>query len=321
MLSVVAYNEAGEKVKSIGTVQLSSNMNGMLLEEGGSVTDLFDSSAGKLSLIFPGVASPGSTGVVTLYWDGKNDNGMDVTPGVYYIKAEVTDNYGHVNSLTEEVTVLNTEQWVRLSIYNEAGELVATLQDNTAPSGPVMLDSDEVIYVGGGAAPAAFKYSTGGTLLWDGKNSFGNLVSSGIYELQLEVKTKDGNYEMVESRTITVIAARAGAVLGDVKAYPDPYTVQAAPAAPVTINWTNKEKGQVTIYIYNIAGELIKTIRAGLDSPAGAQWDLTLSNGKYAAGGLYVIVVHARSGAGQAETKKIKFAVIQQYNFNSDLVN
>jgi flagellar hook assembly protein FlgD len=321
ILSVEAYNEAGEKVRTIGVIQLSSGINGMQMEEGGKITDLFNPADGSLSIIFPGIDSPGSTGGVTLDWDAKNDSGMDVSQGVYYIKAEVMDNYGHVNTLTEQITVLKTEEWARISIYNEAGEIVARLQDNVAPAEPIELESDNVILVGGGAAPAAFKYSASGTLYWDGKNSFGDLVSSGIYEIQLEVKTKNGYSTVVESKTVTVLAAQPGRILGDVKVYPNPCVFQDEPAAPVTINWTNKSKGEVTIRIYNIAGELIKTIRAGLDSLPGANWDMTSSNGKYTGSGLYVIVIHARSAAGQQETKKIKFAVIQKYIYNNDLVN
>jgi flagellar hook assembly protein FlgD len=321
MLTLEAYNEAGEIVKTIGTVQLSSAINGMLMKEGGNVTDIFSTSDGALSIFFPGVGSPGSTGGVSITWDGKNNSGMDVSPGIYYIKAEVTDNYGHVNTLTEEVTVLNTEQWVRISIYNEAGELVDRLQTSILPTGTIKFEPGGVLLVGGGAAPVPFKYASDGMILWDGRNSFGQIVSSGIYEIQLDVKTKSGYDTVMDTETVTVLAAQAGKVIGDVKAYPNPYYLESDNYAPMTIDWSNKTAGTVTIRIYNLAGELVWTGAGLLDSMQGMKWALSTSGGRLVASGIYVCYLHAKTAAGAEETKSIKIAVVQKYIFDNDRVN
>jgi flagellar hook assembly protein FlgD len=323
MLTIEAYNSAGEKVKLITHVQVSGNINNVLLLFKGNQADTFDPGVAGLTIRMPGIAAPGQlNGEVDETWDGTAGNGNTVGQGIYYIKISVTDSFGHVNTVIEEVGVLKVEQWVRLSIYNTAGELVARMQKNKVPAAPVDLDIPEVLYIGQGASNIDLKYSTDGSMFeWDGRNSQGKLVDTGIYEIVVEEKTIDGYYNLVTTRSVTIMKVNGQGVLGDVKAYPNPFVVEEDGFTPATIDWSNKTAGNVTVRIYNVAGELVRTLSAGLDAPAGIKWDLTTGTGRYVSTGLYEILIQGKNAAGEEQRKSIKFVVIQKYGFENDRVN
>ena len=64
---------------------------------------------------------------------------------------------------------------------------------------------------------------------------------------------------------------------------------------------------RLSIRIYNVAGELIRTLAAdgGITS-----WDLTASNGSEVAAGVYVAVMSAEK-AGAVETRTVRIVVLQ----------
>jgi hypothetical protein len=118
-MSVTIYNSAGEKVRQLyqGGSQI---MPGGFSESVGA----FEALAGSVSLVFPGQLQSGGS---SLQWNGSNDGGQAVGAGSYTIMVSLVDAYGAVQTWTKNVTVLPQALSQSLSVYNSAGELVASL--------------------------------------------------------------------------------------------------------------------------------------------------------------------------------------------------
>jgi flagellar hook assembly protein FlgD len=326
ILTIEAYNEAGEKVKIIAQTMVNSNditdFQTLVTDPSGTTLaagQVFDPAAGPLVLRFTGIWTPSTLGAayVDFPWDGKNQNAQDVSQGIYYIKISVTDAYGHVETNIQEIQLLKSAGLVRVSIYNAAGELVRRIEDPNVPSANVGLDVPDVVQVGGGAT-ATIKVSDTQSVIWDGKNATGETVESGIYEVQLEAQ-KGNAFEIIESKTINVLELKGASMLTDPadpklfpKVYPNPLVVDGSAAnQAVTIEWYSSAAGGVIVKIYNIAGELIRQFDANMANKS-VQWNLTSNGGNSVSGGTYVVLLQAKSADGRTETRYTKFSVIRK---------
>lgn len=322
MLVIEAYNEAGEKIKVIAQAQIGSDVENAFISAGGNETGLFNPVDGELVINIPGVDSTEQTGGLSFPWSGDAENGGMVSQGDYFIKITVIDEFGHINTRIIQVKVVKTEEFIRASIYNAAGELVARIEKNmSAPVAPAF-DMPDVVYVGENAPQAIIKYTAADSFIWDGRNMLGRLVESGSYEALLEIKNAEGYYTIQSSMTFTVLNMQGAALLDGLKSYPNPAVVEDASYSPVTFDWDIKQEGKVYISIYNMAGELVKKLQGSLNAPAGIKWDLTvLTAGNMASSGLYIAVIRAENSQGTKEVKKIKIIVINKYLSNNDIVN
>jgi hypothetical protein len=158
-------------------------------------------------------------------------------------------------------------------------------------------------------------------LQWDGKNMQGLLVGSGSYEAVLEIKNGDGYYTAWTSKTFTVLNSRSAPLLGGLKIYPNPFIIDGVVLQPVVIDWAMKQQGRVFVYIYNVAGELVRKLEGSLASSSGIAWDITVSNGKMAGSGLYVMVVRAIKKDGAMEVKTLKLAIINKVQADNAVIN
>jgi hypothetical protein len=89
--------------------------------------------------------------------DGDEENPLTI-PEAYTLKQNYPNPF---NPLTHIIYEIPEAAYVKLSIYNINGSLVRTLQDGNQPAG---------------------RYR----LLWDGNNSYGNKVSSGVYFYKIQ---------------------------------------------------------------------------------------------------------------------------------------
>jgi flagellar hook assembly protein FlgD len=321
LLVLEAYNEAGEKIKVIAQTAIGSGIDVVLLMTGGKETDIFNPSEAPLVISIPGTDSTEQTGGLFFEWDGSAANGGTAGQGDYFIKITVIDSYGHINTIIKQVKLMKTEEFVRVSIYNSAGELVERLAQNTGITGAPVLEMEDVIMVGGGAPPLAIKFSTADYFWWDGKNMQGVLAGSGTYEAVLEIKNKDGFYDIQASKPFTILNTEGAPALEGLKAYPNPCVLLDGVYLPVTIDWQLKQQGRIHIRIYNAAGELVKKLEGSLASAAGIQWDCTALNGSPAGSGLYVMVVRAVKKDGAAEVRTLKLVIINKFQADSIVVN
>src|SRR5208282_3229128 len=116
-------------------------------------------------------------------------------------------------SVTQKVTVSRSLAQVSVNIYNEAGEVVRHLYVYTDDPGNMnmgnVLMSRDMIQpsmgtpTGSGANLVTLTFPNGLTLSWDGKNDNGQIVTNGVYEV--EIHWNDGNGgEGVITRSVTV---------------------------------------------------------------------------------------------------------------------
>jgi flagellar hook assembly protein FlgD len=314
-VQVEAFNSAGEKVKFIGEIPIGADINSILISFNGVQGSVFDPSDGKLKLSMEGAQITGGSSTpfeADLFWDGTNDGGQQIGQGQYFLKFTVTNQYGQVETTIEEVTVLTAQQYVKLKIYNSAGEVVRTIETPYIP-GTVIgnLGVDDVVAVGKGYNSVQVEYAPGQIITWDGNNQSGTTVDSGIYVMKVEIATADG-YKVMATKSVTVLnAGKAGVISGE-KIYPNPVVISGGATGKATIQWTPSGPGRVTVYIYNMASELIRKMETDLLSSA-LDWDLTTTSGKPVSNGVYVIVLQAKRDTGETEIKIMKLIIIKKF--------
>jgi len=325
ILTIEVYNEAGEKVRVLAETRISDRMNpDVLLVLNGIETNdwnrTFNPAEGSLKIRIPNLETPEQreNGFIEFEWDGYNNNGQEIGNGVYYIKFTTQDGFGHSDVVIKDVMLVKSEQYTRVTIYNSAGEIVRRMENANIPLSNVKLNVDDVLYVGKDSKIVEIGYAEGQSIIWDGLNSQGQMVSSGTYEIQVEVKTEQG-YKVIASKTVSIISEGKGEVLGYTKIYPNPYKLSNA-LSKAKIEWKNSGRGTVDIRIYNINGDLVRKIRTDLDKGI-AEWDLKTSAGTMVSNGVYVIIIEGKKETGEREIKKLKFSIIRATPQNSDRIN
>jgi flagellar hook assembly protein FlgD len=319
VMNISVYNEAGELVKVIANTTTSQEAQQVQLLLNGSQTNVVSPGSGTpLTIQIPNIETPDQqkTSGVSFTWDGTNSAGQDVANGAYYIKETTTDPYGHTDIITKPITVINDSQYVQVNIYNSAGELVQTIQGAYNGSDQVSLNisnssgADNYVFgVGKGAPAIIIGYTTtGANVTWNGQNSQGDYVASGVYEVQLVVKSSTG-LSVVASKPITILDEGSGDVLGTVKSLPNPYT--GTGATPLIFTWQPSAGGTIKIKIYNIAGELVRTLTGDLGA-ATINWDLKSVGGQQVSSGTYICVVSGADNNGNKTTKIVKMSAIIQ---------
>jgi flagellar hook assembly protein FlgD len=319
LLEIDAYNEAGEKVRTIAVSEVSNIITDVTTMLDGSPSSVFVPGGNSaISIDFSNMTSPGqpTAGNVIFTWNGETDSGQLVAPGVYYIKITDIDTYAHVNTKVLEVQVMFPQKATLISIYNSAGELVQRAQQ--APlTGALKLTMQDVFSIGALGDNIPINYGPGAVYNWDGKNAHGELVGSGIYEVQIQTFLLNSTSVTV-SKSINILNGGKNDLISNQKAFPNPYVLSSG-NANATIAWQAGSTGTMDIKIYNVAGEIVKAITTTLEAGQTA-WDLSASHGGGVSSGIYVIILEARSITGFAQVKKIKFAIIKQVR-DDDVIN
>ncbi len=318
MVSIIAYNSAGEVVKIIAASYLTGPAVSAEIRMNGSPTDSYPGGEGELEIVIPGVKSPGHDSAL-FTWDGTSENGQKVTSGTYHLQIATQDRYGHTDTIVEELFVLEGREKTEIRIYNSAGELVRVLEGSAIPASAVSLEVEEVALVGKTAPGVIIEYGSGMNTVWDGKNNMGIIVASGMYEVQVVVN---------DANAITIYAVQSMMVLqqdgveaiSDVKLLPNPVVITGAGGASQRITWIPGQAGTADIRIYNIAGEAIRSLAVPLLSGT-VTWDLLTDHGKTAAGGVYLIVITARAADGTIQNTKIKSAIMIRTDSQDETVN
>jgi hypothetical protein len=295
--NITLYNEAGEAVKVVALNQhlgAGSTLGDFTIQD-----PAFAPQAGQQALIL--------VDGQTFLWNGSNDNGQQVSSGIYYVSLAFKDSYGNTTVYTHEVVVLAVGNQVRVRIFNSAGEEVRLLTAFAYGSQqPTRLDPSSSTFAFGPNPSAADKldFDLGGlTISWDGTNALGKRVDSGVYTVQLESDSM-GGAAIIATTDVAVINAAAG-VLDGAMAGPNPLLPGdntlwlRAPNAPAGT--------KLTARLYNLAGELIMTATNDLQ-PDRLSVDM---GSRPVSSGVYVMSVTAVAPWGTVERHNFKLILVR----------
>jgi hypothetical protein len=290
--NIAIYNSAGELVRLLA----------------GDLSSPDDPAVGfKLSspTLLPGSSDPLHVlaGGADLVWNGGNDSGQAVSGGVYYVKLEVRDPFGHVEAFSREVSVFAPATPYSIRIFNSAGELVRTLEaPANMASAPSRLDAGKggVASLGAGIS---FDLGNGSSLDWDARNDSGQKVASGTYHAELLVQ-QQGSGTVIHSTSVAVLHSSedffAGAAL-----MPNP--LNSASGLKAEFRLAQGQGLALTGRLYNLAGELVLSSSNDLD-PDKIILDLS---GRGASSGTYVLAVTAKAPWGSTQKKVFKLALVK----------
>ncbi|MEI7641169.1 MAG: hypothetical protein WCJ46_06645 [bacterium] len=314
-ITIELYNEAGEKIKVLANTLSSARVNNALLSTIDStgketMTNVYNMSKDSFKIYVPGINTPDQPAGAgsTFIWTGANDNAQDIAAGHYYILISVKDSYGHTDILNRDVTLLKNDTYVQISIYSSSGELVRRIKENTSVTGTLTSLAQDTIFLDKNGTTIPLKYGSDATdyMNWDGRNEQGITVSNGAYIVQIEAKTETGI--TILSKTVTILTEKSASTLNDIKIFPNPF-ILSNKTTSVVFAWTGAPDGDVSVKLFNYAGELVNTVY-GKGTTGFAQWNgKSTSLGKISSG-IYTAVFTAEKPNGQMEIKIEKFAVI-----------
>jgi len=330
VLTINLYNEAGELVRTVAHTRTSNLIStvGIYAKNLNDPDTAYQetknvATSQKMLLYFAGIETPGTVGLgySDFYWYVDNDASQMLNSGMYYMKFEQKDEYGHTNIIVEEIHVIRVEEYVELNIFNSGGELVRKVREYRTPSSQrVSLAIKDILVIEKDGSMISIPYGTGvnDLIKWDGLNNLGKAVSSGTYEIQVVVKTSDNKY--IEATKTVVILNEGKKYLEDIKIIPNPYTTQdRKEGRELVITWKagTANNGETTVKIYNMAGELVKSFNAEMQisfmgintGMGGVSWNMRTASNDYIASGYYVVVVETKNDEGYIDRKVEKLAI------------
>ena len=313
LIKISVYNEAGELVTTIATVQSSGGLSSVELSvDGQPGTTSVVLGETSLRIFLPGVDTSGQIGLGGSWftWNGDNAQGQDTNSGQYYVTVAQIDAYGHQDMITKEITVIDNRVYVEMNVFNTAGELVRSIREyGAAYSGSLAVNVPDVITIDpAGANSVVVKYSgnAGDSITWDGKDNAGLIVSNGIYEIQIVVKDAVAGTVIAE-KTVSIL--NSGKVnLGKITIVPNPFRVDQG--SSVGIRWDGAMPGTVSVRIINVAGELVRELTGDL-AVGSISWDASTGSGSPVPNGLYIVVIEGKSASGYMDRKIQKLAIIR----------
>jgi hypothetical protein len=225
IIKIGIYNSAGELVKTVAEKRASDVVGEIKLIKDGNEVNYVNAGA-MVEIQIPGVETPDNigNGMSVFYWYGTNDGGQNVDNGVYYIKVEERDGYGHTNVVIKDISVINVEEYVEVNIFNSAGEKVKTIKENKyfMPEKINLKINDMIILEKtGGEVVVRYGEEPDAYMIWDGKNSKGEIVSNGTYEIQVVTRTSEGKLKYA-SKTVIILNEATEEIIKEVKAIPNP---------------------------------------------------------------------------------------------------
>jgi hypothetical protein len=302
-VSVTIYNEAGEVVRQVFNGAAASQPNGLT-----ALQQPLAAGGGLLLNVLGG-----GNGLSALEWDLDNNNGQPVSGGMYYVKVQTIDPYGNVTAYSQAVPVLPPASSDSLSIYNSAGELVRQIQ---LPAGLSPLSDFSVagLTVGSSGPDAGvtavsftLKGAAGATSTWgwDGRNSVGQPVASGVYLVRL-VHSALGQATTVKTLSVTLLAVPGSAAelsLSQARVGPQPWLGGGGPQGALKAQYPALPGLAVEARLYDLAGELV-----GQGADPQGTGTLELTTGPLA-GGIYVLKLQAFQGQAALARRMVKVAV------------
>jgi flagellar hook assembly protein FlgD len=295
-IKVNIYNSAGEVVKTITTEEFSEPINNITLSTTNTISSL-KGVGSTIEILY--------NGFVIGTWDGTNNSGLPVTNGQYKVQIDNVGASGVVTSVAQNAIVNRSLSNIEADVYNSSGEVVrklyyvvddpvgsnmtnVTLSSNvlrpslnahtsisggttyTAPTTVISYDTTvETIYIQTSGTPV--------TLVWDGTNNGGTIVTPGEYTIEVHWNNGSGQTTDI-SRQVLVMANTS--ISGAAIARPN----VLGPATTLTTTFDASSvlmAAGLKIKIFTVTGELIQSFSAASTT---APWSAAgLASGIYIA--------------------------------------
>ncbi len=246
-------------------------------------------------------------GVVIGTWNGTNNAGQEVTNGKYYVTIANIDNYGTVTSVTQVATVARHLANIDVEVYNSAGEVIKHLEQfasdavTLATSVDVSSTTISPSYQGGQNSSMDITLPGGTTLVWNGTNDNGQIVTNGQYFIVVNSNDGQGG-DSVVTKEVTVFHRGLNIAGGGVLVYPNPESNRVNGSQ---INFAANSGSALTlkVNIYTVAGELVTRVE-GQPGTSQLTWNFS---GLGLATGLYLadIEIYDSTGAMQRQVSRI----------------
>jgi flagellar hook assembly protein FlgD len=295
LVNVQIFNSAGELVRSLyqgpaAAEPQSLSLSETLIEEGVNSATL---SLGASSLPQPS-------------WNGQNSAGQYVAGGAYYFKVDVTNAFGQVSSLVQDVQVIQAQLRNTLQVYNNAGEVVGmvSLTPLAQVATSYTLKSAVLAFGNGGGSSlqGTLTLANGATqgFTWNGESLSGSPLAPGTYSMQLVAGNAGGS--VVQSKSITIVSA-PDAPIPDPVVCPNPATASEGGRLGVVYSASQIRDAEATLY--DLAGE-----RASSAQDAAGSGTLWLDVSRRSSG-VYWVVLRGRRLDGDPYVKAVKAALVR----------
>lgn len=255
----------------------------------------FDSAHSLLTWSLPGSLPPGAYSLT--YQTQVNALAPAGTP---VINGALLSYPGLSHPLSAAATVQVTGSYtIRVGVYNEAGELIKSLQvfQTSNAVNSLTLEAPQITHLTG-AGSVILLYSRG-TLLgsWDGTNASGDPVSNGVYHIQVESVDSYGvattvTQEAVVSRQLAQISAAVYNEAGEVVKHLTAWVDDASGAGMTDVTLSAKSFSPGT-------SQPVQIFIQSSSSPVTLTWDGTDDSGNDVTSGSYLLSVHWFDGQGQ----------------------
>ena len=281
-VQVAVYNSAGELVKTLLIQNFAQTISSFQLSSA-SLTNQVSSIA--VSILGASVAA----------WDGTGQNGTPATNGQYYLKVQSTDLVGVVTSVTQTVNVSRSLSTLSVAVYNEAGEVVKHLYQTIVSGGTNTIQSLNLssTTVSPGTPSSASSQVTigvilpsgGATIVWNGTNDQGALLTDGQYFVEASWLNSQGNQVVTQQ-----VWVRGGNMSpGQLVVEPN---VLSGGQTTAVFKVPSAQSLTLKVRIYDVAGEKVGAVQ-GSSGTGEAAW-----NAGGLASGLYIAVVEIYGGNG-----------------------
>lgn len=235
---------------------------------------------------------------ITWTWDGHNAGAQSLGSGVYLIAFEMHDSFNHVTLYTQAVSLIRAVDSTRVDVYNGAGELVWHQSLPSLPLSYLKLDRDSLV-AGRDSVGIRFDDSLSAATAWDGLNSAGQRVSSGVYTVM--VSRSEAGHTTQSMKSSVVILNEATSLLNDALAGPSPLRIADK---RLRVRAPSLQSGdRLSARLYTLSAELVMGA-AGL----GPDLDLALPG---LAAGVYLLELRALSTQGMQERRVLKLCVVR----------
>lgn len=286
----------------------SCSISFVLSKDADVILQIYDSSGNPVKTL---ADSSFKSGVNTVWWDGKDENGIIAKDGIYRLNAGIKDSTGKTAySYNDFITVDSSSPTVKINSVSPNPFVLGTSNSvavSYSLSKPAKVnisiyDTKNTLIktVNSGISKAAGNNSAS----WDGTDTAGIQVIEGTYKVVITATGSSGSESAPASVSFTV--KHKAPDIAWFNDSPDPFGIDGKNVC--TISYSISKKASVKIIIYDVNGKAVKTLLNSVKVNSGTNsvvWDGKDASASLVAGGVYTYTIDAVDEFGnKADQKK-----------------